>query len=82
MRSPRPARKPRKPRSPRSRPAPEFADAPLPKNRSAVDLVMIANGTLPWPPDLTDADERTIAQVRAANAQRDRLNRAAGKGLR
>jgi hypothetical protein len=50
------------------------------RNRPAKDLVMIANGVLPWPPDLSDEDEKTIEQVRRANAQRDRLNRAAGKG--
>ncbi len=38
---------------------------------------MIANGNLPWPVDLTDADEHTIRQVRQANAQRDTLNRKA-----
>lgn len=75
MRSPRSTRQPRAPRharSPRTRPAGVLA-APR-ANRPASELVMIANGTLPWPVDLTDADEQTIALVRQANVQRARAS--------
>lgn len=69
-RNPRPPRAPREPRAPRSRlPAPGSAPrvqsvlARPRANRPLSELVMIANGTLPRPVDLTDADERTIEEV-------------------
>lgn len=90
MKTPRPIRSPREPRTPRAPRAPRSGlpapgSSPRPPgvlarpraNRTAGELVMIANGTLPWPVDLTDADERTIEQVRRANAQRDTLSRKA-----
>lgn len=77
VRSPRTPRSPRAPRSALPAPRPAGVLARPRANRTAAELVMIANGALPWPVDLTDADERTIKQVRQANAQRDTLNRKA-----
>lgn len=71
-RNPRVPRAPREPRAPR---APRVAGvlARPRANRPASELVMIANGTLPYPVDLTAADEQALALIRQANSQRAAL---------